>query len=155
MLTAEEIRRDRDRGGALSETRSRLHRCAEDRAAASWLGLRREPSRHRRTSRHVRHGPGQCRDVLQPDFSQARGTPRDHGLRQRELLDHGLRAHAGTSARATWNRARRRPRPDNRFTLLPIVCLGCCDHAPAMMVDDDLHSDLNPQKIDRALENYQ
>jgi NADH:ubiquinone oxidoreductase subunit E len=25
--------------------------------------------------------------------------------------------------------------PDNRFTLLPIVCLGCCDHAPAMMVD--------------------
>ena len=32
--------------------------------------------------------------------------------------------------------------PDNRFTLLPIVCLGCCDHAPAMMVDSDLHSDL-------------
>ena len=44
--------------------------------------------------------------------------------------------------------------PDNRFTLLPIVCLGCCDRAPAMMVDDNLHSDLDPQKIDRALENY-
>ena len=43
---------------------------------------------------------------------------------------------------------------DNRFTLLPIVCLGCCDHAPAMMVDNDLHSDLDPQKIDRALETY-
>ena len=42
--------------------------------------------------------------------------------------------------------------PDNRFTLLPIVCLGCCDRAPAMMVDDDLHSDLDVQKIDRALE---
>ncbi len=43
---------------------------------------------------------------------------------------------------------------DNRFTMLPIVCLGCCDHAPAMMVDRDLHSDLNPQKIDLALEKY-
>lgn len=44
--------------------------------------------------------------------------------------------------------------PDDRFTMLPIVCLGCCDHAPAMMVDNDLHSDLNPQKIDSALEQY-
>jgi NADH-quinone oxidoreductase subunit E len=44
--------------------------------------------------------------------------------------------------------------PDNRFTLLPIVCLGCCDHAPAMMVDGDLHSDLDLQKIDTGLEKY-
>jgi len=44
--------------------------------------------------------------------------------------------------------------PDDRFTLLPTVCLGCCDHAPAMMVDRDLHSDLNSQKIDAALEKY-
>ncbi len=44
--------------------------------------------------------------------------------------------------------------PDNRFTLLPIVCLGCCDHAPAMMVDSDLHSDLDPPKVDTALEQY-
>jgi NADH-quinone oxidoreductase subunit E len=43
---------------------------------------------------------------------------------------------------------------DHRFTMLPIVCLGCCDHAPAMMVDSDLHSDLDPQKIDSALEKY-
>ena len=43
---------------------------------------------------------------------------------------------------------------DDRFTMLPIVCLGCCDHAPAMMVDGDLHSDLNPQNIDSALEKY-
>ena len=43
---------------------------------------------------------------------------------------------------------------DDRFTLLPIVCLGCCDRAPAMMVDDTLHSDLDPEKIDRALEHY-
>jgi NADH-quinone oxidoreductase subunit E len=44
--------------------------------------------------------------------------------------------------------------PENRFTLLPTVCLGCCDHAPAMMIDGDLHSDLDPRKIDAALENY-
>ena len=27
--------------------------------------------------------------------------------------------------------------PDNRFTLLPIVCLGACEQAPAMMVDNE------------------
>ena len=43
---------------------------------------------------------------------------------------------------------------DGRFTLLPIVCLGCCDRAPAMMVGGDLHGDLDSQKIDSALENY-
>jgi NADH-quinone oxidoreductase subunit E len=43
---------------------------------------------------------------------------------------------------------------DGRFTLLPIVCLGACDHAPAMMVDSDLHTDLDPAKIDRILEGY-
>ena len=44
--------------------------------------------------------------------------------------------------------------PDNRFTLLPIVCLGACDHAPAMMVDNELHSDLDPDRIDQVLEEY-
>jgi NADH-quinone oxidoreductase subunit E len=44
--------------------------------------------------------------------------------------------------------------PDGRFTLLPIVCLGTCDHAPAMMVDEDLHRDLDPDGAEKALENY-
>ncbi len=43
---------------------------------------------------------------------------------------------------------------DGRFTLLPIVCLGCCDHAPALMVDDDLHGDVAVEAIDRILEGY-
>jgi NADH-quinone oxidoreductase subunit E len=43
---------------------------------------------------------------------------------------------------------------DGRFTLLPIVCLGACDHAPVMMVGDDLHTDIEPSKIDRILESY-
>ncbi len=44
--------------------------------------------------------------------------------------------------------------PDGRFTLLPIVCLGTCDHAPAMMVDNDLYRDLDAAGIDKALEGY-
>lgn len=43
---------------------------------------------------------------------------------------------------------------DGRFTLLPNACLGCCDRAPAMMVDDDLHVNLTPEKIDAILEKY-
>jgi NADH-quinone oxidoreductase subunit E len=43
---------------------------------------------------------------------------------------------------------------DGRFTFLPIVCLGACDHAPAMMIDGDLHEDLDPSKIDVILNRY-
>ena len=43
---------------------------------------------------------------------------------------------------------------DDRFTLLPIPCLGTCDRAPAMIVDEDLHRDLNPAKLDEILERY-
>ena len=47
---------------------------------------------------------------------------------------------------------------DGRFTLLPIVCLGACDHAPVLMIDEDLHQDCDPQrdpeKPGRILEGY-
>jgi NADH-quinone oxidoreductase subunit E len=36
---------------------------------------------------------------------------------------------------------------DNRYTLLPVTCLGDCDHAPAMMVGEQLHHDLTPASI--------
>ena len=39
---------------------------------------------------------------------------------------------------------------DGRFTLLPIVCLGACDQAPAMLVDDDLHGPVGPEDVDAA-----
>jgi NADH-quinone oxidoreductase subunit E len=45
--------------------------------------------------------------------------------------------------------------PDDRFTLLPIVCLGACDKAPTMMIDRDTYGDLTPEKIDRILERYE
>ncbi|HEY3377927.1 MAG TPA: NADH-quinone oxidoreductase subunit NuoE [Armatimonadota bacterium] len=44
---------------------------------------------------------------------------------------------------------------DGRFTLLPAVCLGACDHAPVMMIDDNLHGDLTPARIDEALARYE
>jgi NADH-quinone oxidoreductase subunit E len=44
---------------------------------------------------------------------------------------------------------------DNRFTLLPIPCLGTCDHAPAFMIDHDLHRDLTTENIDKILSKYE
>ncbi len=43
---------------------------------------------------------------------------------------------------------------DGCFTLLPNVCLGDCDHAPTMMVDEDLHDDLDPATVGDILETY-
>ncbi|MCD6374127.1 MAG: NADH-quinone oxidoreductase subunit NuoE [Caldisericaceae bacterium] len=43
---------------------------------------------------------------------------------------------------------------DGEFTLLTIPCLGACDRAPAMMVDNDLHGNLTAEKIDEILEKY-
>ena len=44
---------------------------------------------------------------------------------------------------------------DGRFTLLPVACLGTCDHAPAMMVDEELYQDLNKERIDQILGAYE
>ena len=40
---------------------------------------------------------------------------------------------------------------DNKYTLLPVTCLGDCDHAPAMMVGDELHHDLTIDNIEEHL----
>jgi NADH-quinone oxidoreductase subunit E len=41
---------------------------------------------------------------------------------------------------------------DGRYTLLPVTCLGDCDHAPAMMIGDELHHDLDTHKVDLLFE---
>ena len=41
---------------------------------------------------------------------------------------------------------------DGRFTLLPVVCLGACDRAPTMIIDGQLHANLDPPKIDEIRE---
>jgi NADH-quinone oxidoreductase subunit E len=43
---------------------------------------------------------------------------------------------------------------DGRFTLLPTSCLGVCDHAPALMIDDDVHGDWSLETMDDILARY-
>ena len=43
---------------------------------------------------------------------------------------------------------------DQRFTLLPIVCLGACDHAPVLMIDGDLHGNVDPANAAALLARY-
>lgn len=64
-----------------------------------------------------------------------------------EMLREHFRSRLGIVLGETTN--------DQRFTLLPIVCLGACGGAPAMMIDGDLHENLDPAKIDQILEKYQ
>jgi len=44
---------------------------------------------------------------------------------------------------------------DNRFTLIPVCCLGNCDKAPALMIDDDTFGDVQPGGVAQLLEAYQ
>ena len=43
---------------------------------------------------------------------------------------------------------------DGRFTLLPVTCLGDCDHAPALMINDDLYNNLTPDNLDAIISKY-
>jgi NADH-quinone oxidoreductase subunit E len=44
---------------------------------------------------------------------------------------------------------------DGRFTLLPNVCLGACDEAPVLMIDEDLYGNLSVEKLEAILEKYE
>jgi NADH-quinone oxidoreductase subunit E len=44
---------------------------------------------------------------------------------------------------------------DGRYTLLPNCCLGTCDHAPALMIDNDLYRDVTIQQLDDILKKYE
>ncbi|NLI80749.1 MAG: NADH-quinone oxidoreductase subunit NuoE [Deltaproteobacteria bacterium] len=41
--------------------------------------------------------------------------------------------------------------PDGLFTVLPVCCLGYCDRAPAMMINQRIFGQLTPEKIDRVI----
>ncbi len=43
---------------------------------------------------------------------------------------------------------------DGRYTLLPNCCLGTCDCAPALMIDDDLYRNLTTDQLDYILAKY-
>ena len=44
--------------------------------------------------------------------------------------------------------------PDGRFTLLPVSCLGDCDNAPAMMINNDHFNRLTIEIIEELLVRY-
>jgi NADH-quinone oxidoreductase subunit E len=44
---------------------------------------------------------------------------------------------------------------DGKFTLIPIVCLGACDRAPVMLVDEDLVGDVRPDALESILGGYE
>jgi NADH-quinone oxidoreductase subunit E len=45
--------------------------------------------------------------------------------------------------------------PDNRFTLLPVTCIGLCEQAPAMIIDGVSYGNLSKEKIDEILKKYE
>jgi NADH-quinone oxidoreductase subunit E len=44
--------------------------------------------------------------------------------------------------------------PDGRFSFELVNCIGACDGAPAILVNNDLHTDLTPRKISQILKDY-
>lgn len=44
--------------------------------------------------------------------------------------------------------------PDGRFTLFTVECLGNCDQAPCLMVDDDDYGRVQEDEFDRILGKY-
>ncbi|MFB3895850.1 MAG: NADH-quinone oxidoreductase subunit NuoE [bacterium] len=41
--------------------------------------------------------------------------------------------------------------PDKKFTLVTVECLGACDTAPVMMINQEYYHKLTPEKIDAIL----
>jgi len=41
---------------------------------------------------------------------------------------------------------------DGLFTLLPVCCIGYCDMAPAMLVNNRVYGNLTPERLDQILE---
>lgn len=72
-------------------------------------------------------------------------SPPCHLLGSRSVLDE-LRKLLGIEVGETT--------PDGSFTLELTSCLGLCDVAPAMMVDDVVYGDLTPQKLKGIISRY-
>jgi predicted molibdopterin-dependent oxidoreductase YjgC len=43
---------------------------------------------------------------------------------------------------------------DGRYSFMLTSCIGACDQAPAMLVDDDIHGNLTSEKIGEILSSY-
>lgn len=63
-----------------------------------------------------------------------------------DRVRHAIGAHLGIGYGQTTE--------DDRFTVLPMECLGACDRAPALMVGEDLHGVVEPGDVPGILERY-
>ena len=45
--------------------------------------------------------------------------------------------------------------PDDRFTLLPIVCIGACDKAPTMLVGEELVTNVRADRLDEIFARFE
>ena len=61
------------------------------------------------------------------------------GVETLEYIENKLGIHAGEST------------PDGCFFLEEVECLGACGFAPVMMVDEEYHENLTPEKIDKII----
>jgi len=43
---------------------------------------------------------------------------------------------------------------DRKFSLLMTNCIGQCDHAPAMMINEKVYTNLSPEKIREIIKMY-
>ena len=43
--------------------------------------------------------------------------------------------------------------PDGEFTLIEVECLGACDRAPVVMVNDDWHERLAPEQVGKFIDD--
>ena len=44
--------------------------------------------------------------------------------------------------------------PDGKFSFELTNCIGACDEAPAMLINNDVHGNLTPKKISEILKSY-
>lgn len=44
--------------------------------------------------------------------------------------------------------------PDGKFSFELINCIGACDKAPAMMINNDVYGDLTPRKISKIIRSF-
>ena len=45
--------------------------------------------------------------------------------------------------------------PDGRFTVVEVECLGACGFATPVLIDDDFHDAVTPERVPGLLERYQ
>ncbi len=114
-------------------------------------------SRHRRQARHLRRAVDCVATFYNLIYRRPVGRHVIHVCDSRHLLDHGTSPSSTHSSKHKLGISRARPRQTAASRCCRSCCLGTCDRAPAMMIDDDTHRDLetaDEKKLDTILGQY-